>query len=915
MTHREPGQRTRLRFGLLGPLAAWRDGRPLALGAPQQRAVLAVLLVRRGRAVSADALVDALWPDAPPANAVQAVRTYVSRLRKLLAQDGASPLVTGPAGYRLPGDAGEVDVDELEDDVAAAREAMGEGDPARAEALLLSALSLVRGRPLDGVADLEAVRIERERLVELQLLIEEDLVESRLEQGRHRELVPGLRARVAAVPERERSWAQLMLALYRSGRQAEALAAYREARAILADAYGLEAGGELRRLERMILLQERTLDHDAVGRLHGLPRPATSLVGRAGELAELREHLHRHRLVTLVGPAGVGKTRLAIEAATRLRRQFADGIWWVDLATADPGNVEAAFVRTLSLREPASDARAGDLVIARLRGTRSLLIVDNCEHVAAAVAPLLGRVVAETASARVLATSREPLRIGGEIVQPVPPLRTPDAVTLQPGRLGTYEAAQLFIARSESTLDRDRLTDEDAAAIARIVARLDGLPLAIELAAGRLRSLPLPELDRILERRLEILGEGERTAPERHRTLDAAIDWSYALLNEDERDALVRLAVFPGSFDAEAVRAVAGDDSPGAQPVLRLVSQLVDKSLMAIEAGEPRYRLLETVRAFVRSRAGATGDYLAAAQRHHEHFAAFGEQMYWRLLEPGLARWLDRAHEEHENLRAALRWSVDRRDGDAALQLASALGPYWYRTSQLSEGLEFLGHALEIGPSDSRWRPRAVMILAHLQLAAGDPEAQVTAERALVACEGADPQWFGFALAAGAQARMVDGRLDEAEAMIERAHRLFDEIANPEGLHFTDELMGVARQLHGDLDGARAYLLRSRDGYFEMRGSAQAGWTHIRLANVQLELGHIDDAEASARTAIEEFQSRHDPRGLAAAYTCLGRTHAARGDGERARLFLDQALELAHRWAYPIEIAEAEAALGLLETA
>jgi tetratricopeptide (TPR) repeat protein len=203
----------------------------------------------------------------------------------------------------------------------------------------------------------------------------------------------------------------------------------------------------------------------------------------------------------------------------------------------------------------------------------------------------------------------------------------------------------------------------------------------------------------------------------------------------------------------------------------------------------------------------------------------------------------------------------------------------------------------------------------HFQSLLGDPDAPATGALAVAAAEEGDAVVLGLALAGFAQSQLVQGHLDEAEEAIERAHGIFGELEHPEGLHYTDELMGVSRHLRGDLEGALAFLLRSRDGYFEMRGTAQAGWTHIHLASVQLDLGQLDDAEVSARTGIAEFQSRHDPRGLAAAYIYLGRTHAARGDTERARVYLDEALEIAHRWQYPIETTEAEAALGLLETA
>jgi predicted ATPase/DNA-binding SARP family transcriptional activator len=906
-----------LRFGLLGPLAAWRAGGAVELGSPQQRLVLALLLLRRNELVSADVLVDGLWGDVVPPNGLQAVRTYVSRLRKLLSAGGGSPLAGEPGGYRLRVGAGELDVERFEALAARGRAALTRGRPAEGQALLESALALLRGRPLEGLEDLEAARFEQERLQELRLLVEEDAVEARLARGFHQELVPELRARVAEMPERERSWAQLMLALYRSGRQTEALAAYREARSALGDRLGLEPGRELRRLERLILLQEEALDHDAVGRLHGVPRRQTSLHGREKAINDLCAVLRRSRLVSLVGPAGVGKTRLAVEAALRLRPTFPDGIWWVDLSAADATAVPAAFARALALRDSAGGLRVEDLVVARLRGAQMLVIVDNCEHVVETAAALLGRALAETAAARLLATSREPLRIAGEVVQAVRPLPTPTETSLDRAELLAYDAVQLFLARSDGAFNPERLDEADAAAIVDVLERLDGLPLALELAAARLRSLSASELARSLEQRLGLLSDGDRTAPARHRTLEAAIDWSYALLTADEQRTLACVAVFPGDFGLEAAAAVAADRPAMRDAVPRLLSQLVDKSMLTLETGgNGRYRLLQTVRAFVLRRAAGTREPASAARRHRDHFTALGEQLRRGLLEPkNLSAWLDLGHTEQDNLRAALFWSLEHADGEPALQLASSLCVYWYRTSQLNDGLELLGRALDLAPVDSRWRPRAVMSKAHLQLAAGIPDAATTASAAVAACEHADPELLGLALAALGQARAQERRFDEADAAICRAHRIFAELAFPEGLHFTDELLGVSRHLRGDLDGALHYLLRSRDGYFEMRGSAQAGWTHIHLARVQLALGLLDDAETSARTGIEEFRQRHDPRGIAAAFTCLGQTHTARNDPARARLFLDEAHTLARRWSYPLETADAEAALRLLSTA
>jgi tetratricopeptide (TPR) repeat protein len=432
------------------------------------------------------------------------------------------------------------------------------------------------------------------------------------------------------------------------------------------------------------------------------------------------------------------------------------------------------------------------------------------------------------------------------------------------------------------------------------------MPLAIELAAGRRRTLGLPELAARLEERLELLSDGPRTAPARQRTLAAAIDWSYALLGRAERRALVSLAAFPGDFDAAAAEAVVvGGEA------LRLVSRLVDKSLVAVGPGDlPRYRLLQTVRAVLLARLDAAVELEAARGRHRTHFTAWAERVFRGLVEPGVALWLDRGHADQHNVRSALLWSLERGDGDEALQLASGFGVYWFRTSLLTEGRELLRRALELAPPESRWRPRGLTALAWLEVAAGAPEAAATAGAALEVCEGGDPELLAFALAALAQIQIATGRLDGGEHSVDRAQALFARIEHAEGLHLTDELRGIVRFRRGDLHAALHFLTRSRDGYFEMRGTAQAGWTHIHLAHVQLALDLVDDAETSARTATEEFQSRHDPRGLAAAYTCLGRARAARGDGEHARLFLEEALAVARRWGYDPEAAGAEAALA-----
>ena len=391
-----------IRFGLLGPATAWHEGREVDLGSPQQRALFALLLLHRNQPVSTDRIVDALWPAGAPPNAVQVVRTYVSRLRG--GPLGEAELLTHRHGYELRAAAEQVDADRFEALASEARDHLEGGDGITAAALLERALALVRGPPLPELPDDHLAAAERARLDELRTGAEEDRIEARLAQGRHRELLPTLRAAVAAEPLRERSWGQLMTALYRSGRQADALAAYRDAQRALGE-LALAPGIELRELERMVLVHAPALDLPTPR----LPRTETSFLGREADVATVEAAIATGRLVTLVGPAGVGKTRLAAEVAGRDSRR----VWWVDLVAAGAGRVAPTAARVLEVPHVPGRTPA-DLVVARLREAPALLVLDNCEHLLEESARFAAHVLQADASARVLATSRETLRVDGE---------------------------------------------------------------------------------------------------------------------------------------------------------------------------------------------------------------------------------------------------------------------------------------------------------------------------------------------------------------------------------------------------------------------------------------------------------------------------------------------------------------------
>jgi predicted ATPase/DNA-binding SARP family transcriptional activator len=862
-------------FGLLGPVSAWRHGVEVPLGSPQQRALLALLLLHRNEMVSTARMLDVLWPTRAPPNALQVLRTYVFRLRGgPLGPHDRSPLVTGHHGYELRIADDIVDAGRFETLVAAGHAEFEGGNASAAEALLREALQLIRGTPLVELEDDRIAGLERDRLDELRAVAEEELVEARLAQGRHRELVGELRAAVAADRVRERTCGQLMVALYRSGRQAEALTAYQATRRALADELGLTPGHQLRDVERMILLHDPALDLPAP-RAPTLPRYDTSFLGRDGDLAALRAALNDARLVTLVGAAGVGKTRLAAETAAGV---IDARVWWVDLGSVISGRVTASIARALAVPEVPGRAPA-DLVVARLREAKALLVLDNCEHVLAEVAGFATHALEADSDARILGTSREPLRVAGERVHPLSGLRAP-------------VAEQLFVERAPVAVGDDQVAD--------VVGHLDGLPLAIELAAAALRFVSPADLAISLRERLSLPGDEQRLTPRRQRTLEAAIAWSYELLTPVQQEVLRRLAVFPGSFAAAQAQAVAGD-----------VAGLADTSLVTTESG--RYRLLQTVRAFALARLHASGEYEDAARRHRDVYQELADIVEHNMVGPGLPEWLPRSRQEHENFDAALRWSLDRGDAEEALRLAASLGWYWYRTGFVAHGRELLDHAIRISdPSSASW-PHALVARSWMATGAATADAVAITDATVAACERAgDPGLLGEALANRAQALIAVRRLGEARADIERSRALCASVARlqEEGVIFADQCLGCVLLEAGQLDEAEVLLVRAHDAMKRMRGTRYAGFTLIELARVQLAQRRPEAAAETAANALADLRRREDPRGVAGARPWVRRAPGALGDLERARIDLEEAVEVAERWGFEAWATEADRALA-----
>lgn len=660
---------------LLGPIEVTTAAGPTAVAGRKLQALLAMLALRVPGPVSDDRLLDAVWGDEPPTKPVNALQAQISQLRRVLGADVVARVDTGYA-LRLRPDA--VDALELERLVVEGRTAEAGGDHGGAAACFGGAIGLVRGPPLDALDDLPFARDERSRLSELVVSAHEGLIDAELADGRHAEVVDVVGPLVREHPLRERFHAQLMVALYRSGRQSEALRAYQRARETLAEEVGVEPGPELRALERAILAQDPDLaapislspERSQVP----MPTPLSSFVPRPVELGATLAALGAARLVTLVGPAGAGKTRLALEVARWL--VSAPEQWFIDLAPLGHGSPGEAVAEAVASAVGAPDrSRDGPVpplerVADRLGERPVLLVLDNCEHVVGPTADLVAALLAVCPRLLVLATSREPMGVDGEHQIAV-------------GGMSDGEAAALFAERAAAVAAPPTDDAERTTAVVDLCRHLDGLPLAIELAAARTKTLAVWEITARLHRRFEMLADlkGEGTAGgraggvSRRHGLRAAIDWSHDLLFEDERRVFRRFGVFAGGATTDAVEAVCGPDAFDVLP------RLVDKSMLVADTAGPvsRFRMLESLRAYALDRLDDAGDRADAEAAHRAWCVALAEAADRGVRTTDQIVWLDRLDEEHDNLRAAVASAVADAPDEGLRLVAAIILPWWFR--------------------------------------------------------------------------------------------------------------------------------------------------------------------------------------------------------------------------------------------
>lgn len=1044
-----------MEYRLLGPLEVRRGDQTLPLGGAKQRALLAILLLHANHVVGRERLSELLWNDEPPDTAAHVIEVYVSQLRKVFEPDGApyKVLLRKPAGYVLQVDPADIDTTQFARLVESAKSS----SPTEAAALLVQALAMWRGPALADFAGERFAFSEAARLNELRLYATEERIDAELKLGHHARLIGELQALVEQHPLRERLCGQLMLALYRSGRQAEASDVFQKTRERLVDDLGMEPGPELQDLLKRILQQESGLAatveaaapalpsgtvtflltdlegstrqwerspaamnealaiHDAVmGRVmsarggmqvesgregdsilavfpraadavacaveiqrefaaqswpdgselhirvaihtgeaelrgghyfgpavyrcsrllatghgdqvlltqathdvvvdtlrgevalrdlgqhrlrdlerperifqltapglrsefpplksmdprrHNLPISPTAFVGRETELAEIAHRLTKHRMLSLVGPGGTGKTRLALQAAAENIDRYTDGVWCVELASVrEPDLIAQTVAEALGVREEAGRPVMRTMVD-RWAEKRFLLVLDNCEHLIQPVVKLADELLRKCAEIRILATSREALRVNGEAIMRVGPLSDAEAVTL-------------FVERSNALESGFRMSSEAAEVVRQICRRVEGIPLAIELAAGRSQMMSPVEILARLQESFGFLAGGSRSAEGRHETLNAAIDWSYWLLGEEEQRLLRAVSVFSGGFTLDAATAVFGGLSTA-----QLLGQLIDKSLVARQGmtdSGTRYTLLETVREYGLSRLRDHGELEEAEARHAEFFATLVEASRNKLNSPDRSQWLRLLTDEVDNVRGVF-------DGTAltpssTLAMAAVLADFWEARGEYSEGRRRLEKALAESSGPSRDRAdayQAVGLIAWLQ---GDLESaeRYTNEGLKLSRQLGSAEQQALLLQQLAQIATHKGDFEGATPYVKQALSIAIEHGNEQIQALCEWRLGFIRFCTGDLEEAIEHYETSIRGWVRLGDAESGANSYWMLGMIALRQNRLADARFHLAHSLEIERGNGSSRSVANVLESFAGLAAEEGQVERA---------------------------------
>ena len=875
-----------IEISILGELEVRCSGASVDLKGRRIRRLLVNLILDVGRPVSTDVLVDRLWGESPPASARKSVQKAVWELRKALGSDVDGMLTTGDHGYALRIDRDLVDAHRFESLVSEAF-----ATSTRAAIAKLEAADLIwRGPALEGFADLEEAQPLAARLEELRVVAAERRLGLLLEDGRHVEALPEIERLASEHPLREELWAHLMTARAIAGRRNDALAAFQELRHRLAEELGIEPSSRLRDLERQVLdgdltgagpedvASGPTPDTGAAPSTR-LPHWLSSFVGRADLLETLDERLGDARLVTLTGVGGSGKTRLAAEAARRRTERGTGESRFIDLAAVEiPDLVVSATTAALGLAD-GSGADLSMLVLEMMGGRDALLIFDNCEHVLEVTASMVGDLLRDCPDLTILTTSREPLGIAGEHVLPVPPLAVPRAGS-SVSQATTADAVELFVARAREADPTFEIDEHNVASVIEVCARLDGVPLALELAAAQIPAMAPADMADRLDDGLRMSGPVSGR-PARQATLRATIDWSHGLLEGREQRAFERISVFPASFDLAAAEVVMGDEA-----VADLMGGLVRSSMvMRADRGmeRTRYRLLDTLRTYGREILAEQGDLDGCRLEHARYFAGFVE----RLGDPKPSdgdRWHEVIDAEYPNLLSALEYSADRQPA-LAVRLVYALSAYWTRAPDLVlDGLRYVAPLVDRTDLDPSEMAKALCTAAELRSESGE------AQQALEEAGGALTIFEETGETAGAtRARFAKGRAlvngGDLEAGAELIELTADQFAASGSVRWAACTinLGFARRTRGDYAGAEQAFAQTlawaRRHHLDYT-AAKAEWL---LGSVAHHRGSLDQARDHCERALIAFDEIGDPPGVAHVRMTLGDIHRLTGDDPRAR--------------------------------
>ena len=932
-----------MEFRILGPIEAEDNELKLDLGGLRERALLARLLLSANRVVSADRLADDLWSGSPPPHSMATLRVYISRLRRALGVR-ADSLVTQAPGYRLNVTGDELDAARFEGLVRTAEADLAAGRAEAAAGILRAALGLWRGPALSDVADLAFAQADAGRLEEARLAALESRVDADLACGWHASLVAELDGLASAHPLRERLTGQRILALYRCGRQAEALTAYATLRDRLAEELGIDPTPDLQRLHERILRQDPGLDwrlpapstgpgaaapgaagpgaagpgaagpgaagpgaaahaggdaatvtapgHPGGGTEHaaahlpgaapmpGLPTETTSFIGREAELDTIEELLRLSRLLTLTGPGGSGKSRLALRAGTQASGRYGGAVWQVQLAPIGQSDLVVPTVAlALSAREEPGQTLLGSIV-ARLRDTEAMLIVDNCEHVVEAAADTIAALLRSCPRLRILATSQTRLGVPGEASWPVPPLTVPEPEPADPQAAAGAESVRLFCDRAALARPEFRLTAGNVAAVGDICRQLDGIPLAIELAAARVSALTVAQLAARLGNRFRLLTGGSRAGLPRHRTLEAAIEWSHDLLSETEQVCFRRMAVFAGGCTIDAVEAVCPDDALPLDVVFETVTALIDRSLLTTEerSGSMRYGMLESIHQYALGRLAAAGETAALHRRHMAWLLDLAGQA--DLAGPDQAAWLDLLEADRDNFRAGLEWSFTPTGPARAAALGQAVPPTGPGSSADRGSGADRGRPAAAGRAPAPLGPDPGHALAPLGPDPGHALAPL----------GPDP---GHALAlAGALAPfwLVRGPIALARTALDAALAAAGPEADARLRAIALDGAGQLAAVQADHDAQRGYQQESLAIWQELGDDVRVASTLSDLGSAAHFRGEYPLAQALHAEALELAERTGDAQQTGQALSGLGRLALHQGDLDQATAYYTQSM-------------------------